>query len=519
MRFMTVKRAISAVLADGVDDDAQPDLARVTGRVTFTPVLESGDSVQVQTEEGPVTLLLTPVTVNISDGVVMHRGREGVQLFAGGEGSNPATVQWRAHFDFLQAGGVRFALRDVVFDAVPDGVVDLTAVAPVAGTAPPVVRGPVGTSITSVVVDGSDLVVFARSEDRGEFELSRVGLSDVVRAEAEAAAVLAADGVRGEVGASAAAAEQAAASATSQAGIATQQAGVATGAATTATEQARVAAGHADTAGTSSAAAAKSEANAKTSEQAAKQAETNAKSSEERAATIAGSTRWVGTKLEVNGQLSPDLKGDLPVVYSSTSPEDKNVIWVNPDEELPAQTGTSSGGGASGPVSWESVTGKPTEFTPTSHSHGIADTTGLQSALDGKANTSHTHAVGDVTGLQSALDGKAATSHTHTASQISDATTTGKNVLTASSQSAARSAIGAGTSNLAIGTTATTAAAGNHTHTPASIGAAPATHTHAIADTTGLQSALDGKLSASQIQIVPTIPSTTTPGTVYITTV
>ena len=245
-------------------------------------------------------------------------------------------------------------------------------------------------------------------------------------------------------------------------------------------------------------------------------------------ATIAGSTRWVGTRLEVNGQLSPDLKGDLPVVYSSTPPEDKNVIWVNPDEELPGPTG-----GTSGPVSWESVTGKPSEFTPTSHSHGIADTTGLQSALDGKANKSHTHAVGDVTGLQSALDGKAATSHTHTASQISDATTTGTNVLTASSQAAARSAIGAGTSNLAIGTTATTAAAGNHTHTPASIGAAPATHTHAIknvdglesaldglqTDLNGLQAALDGKVDASQIQIVETLPSITTPGTVYITTV
>ena len=409
-----------------------------------------------------------------------------------------------------------------------------------------------------------------------------------------------------------AAAEVAASKATEQAQTATEQAGIASSAAVTATEQAGVAAG-------SAGAAAVSEANAKTSEQAAKQSETSVKASEDRVATIAGSTRWVGTKLEVNGVLSPDLKGDLPVVYSSTPPEDKNVIWVNPDEELPEPTGGT--GGTSGPVSWESVTGKPAEFTPAahthtvgqvdglqtvldgkaaaSHNHTIADTTGLQAALDGKSSTSHVHAVADVTGLQAeldskaptahthaisnvtglqseldgkaatththtpasigaaaathahvigdvaglqgALDGKAEASHTHTASQISDATTTGKNVLTASSQSVARSAIGAGTSNLAIGTTSTTAAAGDHTHTPASIGAAPATHTHttaqvtgletalsgkantshthAIGDVGGLQSALDGKVNASQIQIVPTIPSTTTPGTVYITTV
>lgn len=40
------------------------------------------------------------------------------------------------------------------------------------------------------------------------------------------------------------------------------------------------------------------------------------------------------------------------------------------------------------------------------HEHTIADVTGLQAALDGKANTSHTHGIPGVTGLQSALDGK-----------------------------------------------------------------------------------------------------------------
>lgn len=55
-------------------------------------------------------------------------------------------------------------------------------------------------------------------------------------------------------------------------------------------------------------------------------------------------------------------------------------------------------------------------------------------------------------------------SHDHTASQISDATTVGRNVLKAADAATARQAIGAGTSNLALGTTSSTAAAGNHTH-------------------------------------------------------
>lgn len=53
--------------------------------------------------------------------------------------------------------------------------------------------------------------------------------------------------------------------------------------------------------------------------------------------------------------------------------------------------------------------------------------------------------------------------HTHTATQISDSTTTGRSVLTAADAAAARTAIGAGTSNLAIGTSGSTAMVGNKT--------------------------------------------------------
>lgn len=43
-----------------------------------------------------------------------------------------------------------------------------------------------------------------------------------------------------------------------------------------------------------------------------------------------------------------------------------------------------------------------------SHTHAVADVTGLQSALDGKAPTYHGHTIADVSGLQSALNGKQA---------------------------------------------------------------------------------------------------------------
>lgn len=79
------------------------------------------------------------------------------------------------------------------------------------------------------------------------------------------------------------------------------------------------------------------------------------------------------------------------------------------------------------------------------------------------------------TATQTALDAKAAASHTHTAAQISDASATGRSVLTAADAAAARAAIGAGTgsSNLAIGTTATTAKAGNYVPTWAEVTGKP----------------------------------------------
>lgn len=55
---------------------------------------------------------------------------------------------------------------------------------------------------------------------------------------------------------------------------------------------------------------------------------------------------------------------------------------------------------------------------------------------------------------------------------ISDSTIVGRSVITAADAAAARTAIGAGTSNLALGTTGTTAKAGNYVPTSAEVAAA-----------------------------------------------
>lgn len=59
-------------------------------------------------------------------------------------------------------------------------------------------------------------------------------------------------------------------------------------------------------------------------------------------------------------------------------------------------------------------------------------------------------------------DARTPTAHTHASAEISDSTVIGRTVLTSVDAAAVRTAIGAGTSSLAIGTTSSTAKAGNY---------------------------------------------------------
>lgn len=80
------------------------------------------------------------------------------------------------------------------------------------------------------------------------------------------------------------------------------------------------------------------------------------------------------------------------------------------------------------------------------------------------------------------------------AARIVDATATGRAVLTASDAVAARSAIGAGTSSLALGETATTAARGDDPRL--SDARIPRPHSHTVADVTDLVEAMQDVVGA-----------------------
>ena len=196
--FCTIKRALAAYRADGADDDTDPDNVAVQGKVTLTPVLSTG-AVTMYEDGALVTVPLQPMEARIQNGKVRYRGAEGIRVVAGGQGMNPKTIVYKATFSEMQAGGWSFKLPAIQFEAVPGGEVDLTLVAPAPNVPDGVVRGPAGTSISDVLVEGTDLVVMVTDES-GTRELSRLPLDDVVRAEAEAAAQSVKDALASELG-------------------------------------------------------------------------------------------------------------------------------------------------------------------------------------------------------------------------------------------------------------------------------------------------------------------------------
>ena len=116
LEFTLVRRAISLAVIDGPDTDDNPDILKAQGSVLFEPVIKKGDSIQVQTRGGSETYALAPIECPINDGIISHRGREGVKLPAGGEAANPSLIRWKATFSRMQAGGKSFTLAPVIFD-------------------------------------------------------------------------------------------------------------------------------------------------------------------------------------------------------------------------------------------------------------------------------------------------------------------------------------------------------------------------------------------------------------------
>lgn len=153
-------------------------------------------------------------------------------------------------------------------------------------------------------------------------------------------------------------------------------------------------------------------------------------------------------------------------------------------------------------VTWDTLQNKPTTFTPSAHSHAIANVTGLQAQLDSKASSAHTHSIANISNLQAQLDSKASSSHSHPISAVTNLTTELNKKSNTGHTHDDRYYTETEVNNLLA-----TKASSSHTHTIANItglqgqldSKASSAHTHTIANITNLQTQLDSKVNTSSL--------------------
>jgi hypothetical protein len=97
---------------------------------------------------------------------------------------------------------------------------------------------------------------------------------------------------------------------------------------------------------------------------------------------------------------SPSLKASQAEAQAGIS----NDKWMTPLRTAEAIAALATGGGGGGvAVTWSTLIGKPSTFTPSAHTHAYSDITGKPATF---APSAHTHAITDTTGLADALAAK-----------------------------------------------------------------------------------------------------------------
>lgn len=106
---------------------------------------------------------------------------------------------------------------------------------------------------------------------------------------------------------------------------------------------------------------------------------------------------------ELQSILNSKLNSNASAISAQklTTPRHINGIAFDGTQDITLPIPTTSPAN----VSWSAISNKPANFTPSAHSHVIADITNLQRELDSKANSNHSHAWNSITDKPTTLTG------------------------------------------------------------------------------------------------------------------
>lgn len=571
LRYGKVVYRVLGGIGDGPDIGALPDMIPATGTGTLTP------SIGRLTDQGavPATVLPRPIPVTLEGGYLTYRGERGVWLLA----SESGVWRWHASFTY-RIGGTAitdefyFDLPPGEPDDPDYEGTDLSLARVVLNptTGIPTQVGPPGRSVADVRLLPDGLLFVMSSGSDIEVEVPSLGTLSNAVTDAEAAAATA-TAAAATTSTASAAAQTAASTATNAASTATSAASTATAAAssagaarTAAEDSADTAAQRATAASTAASGAASSESAAAAAAATATAAKTAAQSSEgaagaaqtaaEGAASSAATSQSAASVSEANAAASaadaeawaeqaiavvvdgipnaaPTVKGgiriagdlggtwDAPTVPALAQKADL-VDGKVPTSQIPAVALVKPSVVAS-QAAMLALVAQPGDVAVRSDGAGTfmlaAEPASVlanwvQLAAPDAGVDSINGQSGAVT-LGPADVGAAPAVHSHGVDDLS-VSPVAKALLQAATTAEARTAIGAGTSSLALGTVTGTAKPGDWKPAAADISDATATGRGILkaADGAAVRSSI-GAMSSGAFQVVSSLPTTGVDGVIY----
>lgn len=167
LTYFTVVGTYLAATADSYDVDTDPDLIPMSGPVTFTPLVDTGDTIQGVTLSPAANVLLPPIKASIRSGQVWLTGNVGVSLVANTAALGlVGDLYYRVDFyEGLSAGGVTYQVESFPFRAPTSATtIDLVEVTPTTGQP---ATGPVPSSAVLSVAGRTGNIVIVANDING----------------------------------------------------------------------------------------------------------------------------------------------------------------------------------------------------------------------------------------------------------------------------------------------------------------------------------------------------------------
>jgi len=178
MQYCKITANLHALVPDTDDPDDFPDHRPLIGDILFEPVIPPGELIQHDNAGDLELLAITPITAEVKiDGRIHYEGNTWVKIPAPTlPDTNIETLQWKASFVNFFYDLTPVTINPILFNAIPDGEINLAAIPTVGGTPTVIIQsGPRGHSVISARNQAGYLILTFEGPD-GPYDSEPVAL-------------------------------------------------------------------------------------------------------------------------------------------------------------------------------------------------------------------------------------------------------------------------------------------------------------------------------------------------------